>query len=86
MTEARTIMIFGPKADGTYVIEFRTANFRRCRLHAQAVAAAQRSDCHRTGASISGVMCGVKPSNVQASVASFSGPVHGRARALMPPG
>jgi CheY-like chemotaxis protein len=25
----------------------------------QAVAAAQRSDCHRTGASISGVMCGV---------------------------
>src|SRR5258708_4239201 len=27
----------------------------RCRLYAQAVAAAQRSDCHRTGASISGV-------------------------------
>ncbi len=53
-----------------------------------------RSDCHRTGASISGVMCGVsrparafwQPSNVQGSVASFSGPVHGRARALMPPG
>src|SRR6266566_827155 len=64
----------------------------RCRLYAQAVAAAQRSDCHRTGASISGVMCGVsrparafwQPSNVQGSVASFSGPVHGRARALMP--
>ena len=42
----------------------------------------------------SGVMCGVsrparafwQPSNVQGSVASFSGPVHGRARALMPPG
>jgi hypothetical protein len=31
----------------------------RCRLHVQAVAAAQRSDCRRTGASISGVMCGV---------------------------
>src|SRR6266487_4766931 len=39
-------------------------------------------------------MCGVsrparafwQPSNVQASVASFSRPVHGRARALMPPG
>ena len=66
----------------------------RCRLYAQAVAAAQRSDCHRTGASISGVMCGVsrparafwQPSNVQGSVASFSRPVHGRARALMPPG
>jgi hypothetical protein len=56
-------MIFGPKADGTDVIEFRTANFRRCRLHAQAVAAAQRSDCRRTGASISGVMCGISPAS-----------------------
>jgi P-type Ca2+ transporter type 2C len=31
-TRVRTIMIFGPKADGTYVIEFGTANFRAVSL------------------------------------------------------
>jgi hypothetical protein len=44
--------IFGPQGRRHDVIEFRTANFPRCRLHAQAVAAAQCSDCRRTGASI----------------------------------
>ncbi len=77
MTEGKNHHDLRPQADGTYVIEFRTANFRRCRLHAQAMAAAQRSDCRRTGASISGVMCGVsrrverngRPSMLEASSA-----------------
>jgi hypothetical protein len=30
-TGKNRIMIFGPKADGTYVVEFRTAECRKCR-------------------------------------------------------